>query len=145
MKLEDIKKKNIYTVPDKYFDQLPTRIQSRVNEKNPVSWLSWNWSLTYKLAAPAIAIILMVIYFGRTDNYSTQDTDTILAQVSTEDIIAYLEFTDITTDDIIENVDFTDIELDFYEDGPIIQEFNEMDEEDMELLLDEYGLEDEIL
>ena len=145
MKLEDIKKKNIYTVPDKYFDQLPTRIQSRVNEKHPVSWLSWNWSLTYKLAAPAIAIILIVIYFGRTDNYSYQDTDAILAQVSTEDIIAYLEFTDITTDDIIENVDFTDIELDFYEDGPIIQEFNEMDEEDMELLLDEYGLEDEIL
>ena len=145
MKLEDIKKKNIYTVPDKYFDQLPTRIQSRVNEKNPVSWLSWNWSLTYKLPAPAIAIVLMVIYFGRTDHYSIQDTDTILAQVSTEDIIAYLEFTDITTDDIIETVDFTDIELDFYEDGPIIQEFNEIDEEDMELLLNEYGLKDEIL
>ncbi len=145
MKLEDIKKKNIYTVPDKYFDQLATRIQSRVNEKNPVSWLSWNWSLTYKLVAPAIAIILMVIYFGRTNHYSSQDSIAILAQVSTEDIIAYLEFTDITTDDIIETVDFTDIELDFYEDGPIIQEFNEIDEEDMELLLDEYGLGDEIL
>ena len=57
MKLEDIKKKNIYTVPDKYFDQLPTRIQSRVNEQKPVSWLSWDWRLSYKLAVPAIAVI----------------------------------------------------------------------------------------
>ena len=145
MKLEDIKKKNIYTVPDKYFDQLPARIQSRVSEKQPVSWLSWNWSLSYKLAVPAIAVILMVIYFGRTNNFIPQNTDAILAQVSTDDIIAYLEFTDITTDDIIESVDMSDLELDFYEDGPIIQELNEINDEEYELLLDEYVLEDEIL
>ena len=60
MKLDEIKKKNIYTVPDKYFDQLPTRIQSRVNEKLPVSKWSWNQSLIYKVAAPVLAVVLLL-------------------------------------------------------------------------------------
>ena len=63
MKLEDIKKKNIYSVPDKYFDQLPTRIQSRVNEKKPVSGLYLNWSLVYKVGAPALAMVFDIILF----------------------------------------------------------------------------------
>lgn len=145
MKLEDIKKKNIYTVPDKYFDQLPTRIQSRVNEKRPVSWFNLDWRLSYKLALPAVAVIMLIMFLGKSDNYVSQDPDAILAQVSTDDIIAYLEFTDMTTEDIIESVDFTDIELDFYEEGPIIQELEEISDDEIDFLLEEYGLEDEIL
>lgn len=145
MKLDDIKKKNIYTVPDKYFDQLPTRIQSRVNEKQPVSRWSWNQSLIYKLAAPAFVVVLMLFYFGLGNNNDSQDFDTILAQVSNEDIIAYLENTDITTEEIIDAIDFGDAELDFYEDGPIMQELEEIDDEGLNILFDEYGLDEEIL
>jgi hypothetical protein len=113
MKLDDIKKKNIYTVPDKYFDQLPARIQSRVNEKDPVSALHWNWGWWYKLAIPAIAVVFLIIYFGRIEPDINQDAESILAQVSTEDVIAYLADIDISTSDIIESFDLNNIEFDF--------------------------------
>lgn len=145
MKLEDIKKKNIYSVPDKYFDQLPTRIQSRVNEKKPVSGLYLNWSLVYKVGAPALAMVLILFYFGisTTDN-STLSSDELLAQVSTDDLIAYLETTDITTDEIIEELDLSNIELDFYKEGPIMQDMD-MNDEDIDALLDEYGIDGDLL
>lgn len=144
MKLEDIKKKNIYSVPDRYFDQLPTRVQSRVNEKKPVLGLSLNWNLTLRVAGPILAVVLIVFYFGINNNYTGQSTDDLLAQVTTEDLIAYLETTDITTDDIIEGLDFSTVDLDFYEEGPIMQNM-EMSDEEIDALFDEYGIEGDLL
>ncbi len=144
MKLEDINKENIYTVPDKYFDQLPTRIQSRVNDKMPVSGLSWNWSLVYKLAVPAFAVIVMIFYFGRGNNFETQNAEAILAQVNTEDLIAYIEDMNLSTDEIIESIDLSDVDLDFYEDGNLINDL-EIENENMDLLFDEYGLDEDML
>ena len=143
MKLEEIKKKNIYTVPDKYFDQLPTRIQSRVNEKKPVFGFKFSWSLFYKVATPAFAILVLLFYFGIRNN-SIKTADDILAQVSTEDLIAYLGTTDITTDEIIEELDISEIELDFADEGPILQNID-MDDQELEILFDEFGIDDEIL
>jgi len=144
MKLEDIKKKNIYSVPDKYFDQLPTRIQARVNESKPAFGSSWNWNLVYKIAAPALAVIFLVFYFGIRNNYPEQSADYLLAQVSTDDLIAYLGTTDLSTDEIIEELDFSDIELDFYDEGPIMQNMDINDEE-IDALFDEYGIDGDIL
>ncbi len=141
MKLEDIKKKNIYSVPDKYFDQLPTRIQSRVNDKKPVLGVPLNWKLALKVAA----VVMILFYFGiATMKNSTLSSEELLAQVNTDDLIAYLETTDITTDEIIEEVDFTNIDLDFYENGPIMQDI-ELNNEEIDALLDEYGIDGDLL
>lgn len=142
MNLEDIKKKNIYSVPDKYFDQLPMRIQSRVNEKKPVLGLSLKWSLVYKVAA--LALIIIFFYFDINNNYKKQSTDDLLAQVSTSDLIAYLETTDITTDEIIEGLDLSTIDLDFYEEDPIMQDM-ELNDKEIDVLIDEYGIDSDLL
>ena len=145
MKLEDIKKKNIYTVPDKYFDQLPTRIQSRVNDKKPVLGVPLNWKLALKVTVPVVAVVMILFYFSiATNRNSTLSSDELLAQVSTDDLIAYLETTDLTTDEIIEEVDFTNIDLDFYENGPIMQDI-ELNNEEIDALLDEYGIDGDLL
>ena len=144
MKLEDIKKKNIYSVPDKYFDQLPTRIQARVNDSKPAFKLSWRWNLLYKIAVPTLVIIFIVFYFGIESNNFESNADNLLAQVSSDDLIAYLETTDLTTDEIIEELDLSDLELDFYDEGPIMQDMN-INEEEMNVLFDEYGIEGDIL
>ena len=145
MKLDDIKKKNIYTVPDKYFDQLPTRIQSRVNDKKSVLGVPLNWKLALKVAMPVVAVVMILFYFGiATMSNSTLSSEELLAQVHTDDLIAYLETTDITTDEIIEEVDFTNIELDFYENGPIMQDI-ELNNEEIDALLDEYGIDGDLL
>lgn len=145
MKLEDIKKKNIYSVPDKYFDRLPAIIQSRVIEKKPALGLSLNWSLAFKVAAPALALVLILFYFGisTTDN-STLSSDELLAQVSADDLIAYLGTTDITIDEILEELDLSNIELDFYEEGPIMQDMD-LNDKEIEALFDEYGIDGDLL
>jgi hypothetical protein len=97
------------------------------------------------LAAPAFVVVLLLFYFGLDNKKETQDFETILAQVSNEDIIAYLGNTDITTEEIIEAIDFSDAELDFYEDGPIMRGLEDIGEEDLNTLFDEYGLDEEIL
>lgn len=146
MNLEEIKKKNIYTVPDNYFDQLPTRIQSRVNEKKPTFGFSLNWNLAFKIAFPTIVVVLVVFYFGINSNNATLSADEILAQVSTEDLIAYIETTDITTDEIIEEIDFTGIDLEFYEidQDPLIHDI-ELNQGNIDALMDEFGIDNEIL
>lgn len=144
MKLEDIKKKNIYSVPDKYFDQLPTRIQSRVNEKKPVLGLSLDWSMVFRVAVPALTVVFFIFYFSIGNQNSAQSAEELLAQIDTEDIIAYLQTTDITTDEIIDGLDLSDIELDFYEDLPILQDL-EMSDQDIDALLEEYSIYEDIL
>ena len=143
MKLEDIKKKNIYSVPDKYFDQLPTRIQARVNDKKPVFGWSLNWNLFFKVATPAFAVLIMLVYFNINSN-AEYTAEELLAQVETEDLIAYLDYTDITVDEIIEELDLSAIELNFDDEGPILEDM-ELDEQDLDILYDEYGIESEIL
>jgi len=144
MKLEEIKKKNIYTVPEKYFDQLPTRIQSRVNEKKPVFGIRINWGSVFKIATPAFAVILILFYFGINNTTGNQNAEELLAQINTEDLIAYLETTDLTTDDILEELDFSTIEFNFYDENPILLDI-EMDENEFDFLYDEYGIDSEIL
>lgn len=144
MKLEDIKKKNIYSVPDRYFDQLPTRIQSRVNEKKPVLGLTLDWSLVFRVAVPVLTVVFFVFYFSIGNHKSIQSAEELLAQIDTDDIIAYLQTTDITTDEIIEGLDLSDIELDFYDDLPIMQDLD-MSDQDIDALLDEYGIYEDIL
>ena len=144
MKLEDINKKNIYKVPDKYFDQLPTRIQARVGERKPVFNLSITWNIAIKVAVPAFVVVLLLFYFGIDANYNNMSADDILAQVSTEDLVAYLETTDITTEEILDEIDFSTIDIDFYDDQ-ILMEDIEMNEESMDILYDQFGLESEIL
>ncbi len=144
MKLEDIKKKNIYTVPDAYFDQLPTRIQARVHKTESAPFFSFNWSLTYKVALPALAVLILVFYLGSDPKVNSGSAESLLTHVSTEDLVAYLETTDITSDEILESIDFNTTDLDMTLDQPLIED-DEISEESLQRLLDEFSTDEEIL
>ena len=144
MKLEDIEKKNIYRVPDRYFDQLPMRIQSRVNAENPVNRFTFSWKFVTKIAVPAFALVLILFYFGINNSNTNLSSEQLLAMVDTEDIIAYLETTDITADEILEEIDLTMLDLDFSDEGAMMEDID-MDAEDMDVLFDEFGIDRELL
>jgi hypothetical protein len=145
MNLEEFEKKNIYKVPDKYFDRLPSKIQARVHdEQKPTAW-QWNWNLLWKAAIPAVAVLLVVLYVGQGTMESHTDVDRMLAEVSTDDLIAYVQQMDITTEEIIEVIDFTDIELGFLEDNSVAGKPEEITEEELNALFDEYGIDETIL
>jgi hypothetical protein len=102
MKLEQIEKKNIFEVPDGYFDELPMAIQQRVTSKEKAfAFPLFAVSLKYALPVFAVAIASVFIY----QNYSRSSTsDAALKDVSTETLVAYLSESDITEDEILQSI-----------------------------------------
>jgi hypothetical protein len=115
-KLEDIPKKNIFEVPDGYFEKLPTIIQSRVAvEKSSSPALKFG----LRFAIPAFLIALAIV-FSVNRRETAISAENILASVQTEDLVAYLKEADMTTDELLEDVeldaqDVSEIEKSVYQ------------------------------
>jgi len=112
-KLEDIEKKNIYTTPEGYFDQLPDKIQSRIQNQDQKRRQIWmNPALRYAAAA---AIILLVGWFGifrmSTIN-EPADYNQLLTEVSTAELVAYIESSDLTADEILDEINLDEQSFD---------------------------------
>jgi hypothetical protein len=60
--LEDLDKKNIYSVPEAYFDKLSYSIQNRIHEKE-VSWFEKLKTSPIKYAIPAFSILLVLTFY----------------------------------------------------------------------------------
>ena len=149
LKLEDLPRENMFKVPDGYFDELPGIIQSRVSKKQAAS--HW-WQIYFTPAngwkvALATAIVVLVLVFGgifdRNDINGSMDQ--LLADVSLEDLIEYVEYSNITTDEILAEVDLSEYELDFLmgDDIKLLDDggFEELDFID---LYEIYGIEEEL-
>lgn len=104
-KLENIPKTNIFEVPEGYFDKLPLQIQARVAAENPAPqpqpWL--RYSLRYAL--PMLVFALAAIFVFRP---KVAKVEKILASVSTEELVAYLESNALSTDELLDSYDFDD-------------------------------------
>jgi hypothetical protein len=98
-KLEDIPKNHPFKVPEAYFDKLPGIIQSRIGQKEPMPY--FRYAFQYALPV-AILVTIAVIFFLPN---SEQTVDTMLASVSTEELVVYLEQSDITTEELLESMD----------------------------------------
>lgn len=135
----DIHKDKIETpfrTPENYFEGLTGRIQEQVSSKvrspHPVLQLKW-------LMAPAFMIILgLSIYFYLTPSGAEVSMDQLLAEVSDEQIEAYLELNNISeyeiaqlienTDDLVETTDYLEgIEMDEADLESIIFDMNEIE------------------
>jgi len=144
MKLDDIDKKDPFKVPDRYFDELPERIQSRIRRKGQSRW-SWGISFpsVVRLALPVAAVILVAIYFGFPGKDTPAETLSyreMIDDVSTEDLIAYLENSEISAEEIIETVDVEALELELEEEEESWIIEDEMDDEMMNAIIEEYNL-----
>lgn len=102
-KLEDIPKKQVFEVPDGYFDALPTRIQARISAEKSTPALSFAWS-QLKYALPAVMIAAAAILWF--SNESAPTAESLLSSIETEDLVIYLEESDLSTDEILAGIDF---------------------------------------
>ena len=121
-KLDDIPKKNIYKVPDGYFEKLPGIIQSRIAEKEESRGWSWSWSLSLKLALPvAIIAVAGIFWFRSTD--TAVDIPYELAQIAPEQLEQYLTMhdalydSDLSTDEIVESGEWNKADVQQLEDS----------------------------
>ena len=109
-RLEDISKQPVFKVPDGYFDELPSRIQARISsaEKSNQPTLLNRYKLAFAIPIFTVLAVVFVLIL-RPD---PKDAETILASVETEQLVAYLQDTEVTTEDLLQNIEFNDEEID---------------------------------
>ncbi|NJN25507.1 MAG: hypothetical protein HC819_05860 [Cyclobacteriaceae bacterium] len=143
MKLDDIHKKNIFDVPDRYFDQLPGQIQKRITKKENLYTSVVRNGYWPRLAIPALGLVLVLIFFANPGKYqSVESIEVMLAEVSDEDVIAYLQSTDITIEEIMEHVDGEALVLEPAD--PLTNDL-EIENLDLNALMDNYGIDENYL
>ena len=113
-KLEDIPKKNVFEVPDGYFDRLPGIIQTRisVSRPSPVGILSWSKALRYAL--PVILLMGAGIFWYQNNpgsNSSKVNVQSELAAIQSDQLVAYLDDHELTTEDLVETVTWSSDDL----------------------------------
>jgi hypothetical protein len=133
-KLEDIPKKEIFKVPDGYFDSLPNRIQARIAEESPAREERFFFRFKLQYALPVI-VLLAVGAALFLPVRQPDSVESLLAGVQTEELIAYLEESGITTEDVLEDVEFNATDLDEIE--AEVYELTIGDEDLLELMEDE--------
>ena len=90
-----------FKAPDAYFEELTGNIQERISvpSQDPGTAFQWKWVL-----APAMVLIVaLTFYFYPTG--SELDMDQMLADVTDEQIEAYLELSDISEYELAQLID----------------------------------------
>ena len=134
MKLDDIDKKHPFQVPDHFFDELTSDIQSRVsgNEKRPFFGMVAKWAL---LPAFALSVVLG-FWFYQIEKPTISQTEVLLAQVSEDAILSYLDETDIS---VAELISLSDNPLDLLE-NPNYLNGIDLNEENIDDLINTFDL-----
>ncbi len=132
--LNELDRKQPFKAPDGYFEELPSIIQSKAVDSDKRAQ-PWEMPVIRWVAVPAM--IIAIVIFSILPNDENNNPDELLAEVSTEELVAYLESTDMSTVDLLEMIDepnrlFDDTEVDILGDG--------LTDDDMELLLDNYDV-----
>jgi hypothetical protein len=108
-KLEDIPKRDIFKVPDGYFESLPSIIQARVAKKERAWAPLLHTSLKYAL--PILAIAVGIFWFMPATKV-TNDTEQLLAAIHPTDLIEYIQESEMNTEELLENIDFEAVNAD---------------------------------
>ncbi|MFD2573050.1 hypothetical protein ACFSUS_20580 [Spirosoma soli] len=124
-----------FSVPDGYFDALPSRVQARVTRKpKPAFSISWSWQRT--VASLAGASLIAVLIWQTLPQRQESLGNEALSGVSNEVIAAYLDDQGI---DPYELADTQQIHSSLGNDTTAIQYLN-VQPADIQQLIDEQGL-----
>ena len=102
IKVEDLERKDIFIAPEGYFDKLPGRIQERIalqerEADRPVYRLVPK-KVYYIAASVAVFLIATILILREPEETTTPEN--VLAEVSTEAMIEYLEMSDMSVTEI---------------------------------------------
>ena len=86
---DELPRRNIFIVPDNYFDSMESEIRKKIN-KPEKSTYDFFFSTRFRLAMFA-SVVVFVIMFFLLPNETPADPDALLAWVSDEELSRYLE------------------------------------------------------
>ncbi|HEY3403214.1 MAG TPA: hypothetical protein VGK59_07495 [Ohtaekwangia sp.] len=132
-KLEDIPKKEIFKVPDDYFDKLPGVIQSRIAaDKDRHAIPVFRTVLQYGIPSLAVVVIAVILFFKPEP---ADSAESILTSIETQDLVAYLDETDISTDELLDEVTLDQLDAEQIEDAVF-----DLGDQDLEDIADDLDL-----
>ncbi len=137
-KLDNIDKKEVFKVPEGYFEDLPLKIQKRIStEKKFQKKAIPAWSLAF--AASILLLITFIFLIPESDPTAEE----LLAEISQDEIAAYLDQTDLDEYDIASAIGDEDYQWEF-EDTNVLDGIDLGDQTIDDVML-EYDLADEYL
>ncbi|MGD1959947.1 MAG: hypothetical protein ACFB2Y_13895 [Fulvivirga sp.] len=141
-KLDKIEKKNIYKVPDDYFNTLPGIIQSKALEESKKSSIAWSIPVI-KYAVPALLVVILAGYYAFVNEQEQlKSAVELLSEVETDELVEYLAYSEITTEEILEIVELNEIDFEFENEETDL--LNDSDLDDLEYVLDEFSENNEL-
>lgn len=138
--LDQIPKKDVYRTPEGYFESLPDQVLQKIDREDTgkerrLGEVSWKM-IGY--AAAASVVLLAVVFIGFQDNDDVRSPEDLLAEVSTSDLVQYLQYSELETYEIVESADPDNWEQPL--EGAVNPKEPQFDEADMDLLYERYGV-----
>jgi len=134
IKLDELPKKQVYSVPDDYFKELPSIIQARAVKQEKTKTPVILWSTALRFALPVIALIMMLVYFGTRLNNDDIDIQAMLEDIPTEELVNYLTESDITTDELLSLIDVNELDVD----GMVDEDIELLNDSEWDEIMEEY-------
>ena len=103
IKLDDLEKKQVFSVPEGYFEELPGQVSHKLTQtqRRPL-WIMLPF-FRYGAAIASICLIILIGYFKTTSPGSELvQPEAILAQVSGQEIVLYLQQNEISQYELVE-------------------------------------------
>ncbi len=139
IKLSEIPKTDVFRTPEGYFEDLQDRIAERIAKPEGKQVFFMRPVVrNISLAAAAVIAILIVALPLMLDK-PTPSAEQLIAKLSAEDCLYYLQHSDMETAEILSIVDTDNL---FVENEQALPPA-EMSEEDLELLYELYGVTDD--
>ena len=134
IKLDELPKKQVYSVPDDYFKELPGIIQARAVKPEQTQTPTLIWSSALRYALPVIALVMMLVYFGVRINNDDIDVQAMIDEIPTEELISYITESEITTDELLSLIDLNELDVD----GMVDENMDLLNDNEWDDILEEY-------
>lgn len=138
--LEKLDKKQVFSVPNNYFESLPSIIQNKAIGSTRKK-LYWQRSGALKIALPLVLIVLIAGFWAYKLQSVNVNSDANIAamldEVSSTELVAYIEETDMTTDEILSIVSFDNEQL-----NDLTYGIDDLSDEDLDVIIDDINLDD---
>ncbi|MCY7350729.1 MAG: hypothetical protein LH606_08675 [Cytophagaceae bacterium] len=123
--LDDLPRKQPFSVPEGYFDTLPQRIQAQVVAPAPAFRFHLSWQRV-SVSLAAFSLVAVLIWQTLPPKQGSLGTDAI-SQVSNETILEYLTTQNLTPYDLVDHLDQVSILTSG--EGAVLQQLNITDED----------------
>ncbi len=137
-RLDDHKKQDPFRAPEGYFDSLAARLAARIEGQRAEKTVRVFPLRTYLAIAASIIGMIAIAWFGySTLQGSANSAEALLAQVSNDDLAAYISSDDLEIEDVVSFV-----EGDIMNESPesIEDALHSLDDETIDDLYNDFGI-----